>query len=310
MLSEKTVIEDDFSLFRVLGRGGFGLVNGCKKATTGKLYAMKVMNKKRVKLKKSDGLCRNERLTLELIDSPFVVCLRYAFHTPQDLYLILDLMMGGDLGYHLARKGRFSRPEVKYYAARTLLGIAALHSQRVVYRDLKPENILMDADGKTKISDLGLATKIGRSGLADVCGTRGYWAPEMIRRDANGKRSRYTETVDWFSFGCCVYEFISGISPFRTDRARSWRGMDPRKEKDKAIDAALLEMDPEFDTFVFDAKDIDFCSKLMCKDGKRRLGANGADEVMTHPWFDDVNWVNTYSIISEMYSFYFELVGI
>jgi serine/threonine protein kinase len=70
-------------------------------------------------------------------------------------------MMGGDLGFHLARKGRFSQREAKYYAARTLLGIAALHAQGVVYRDLKPENILMDADGTTKISDLGLATKIG-----------------------------------------------------------------------------------------------------------------------------------------------------
>jgi beta-adrenergic-receptor kinase len=297
-LSEKNVNEDDFSLFRVLGRGGFGLVNGCKKATTGKLYAMKVMNKKRVKVKKSDALCRNERTTLELIDSPFVVCLRYAFHTPQELYLILDLMMGGDLGFHLSRKGRFSKLEAKYYAARTLLGLAALHAQGVVYRDLKPENILMDADGTTKISDLGLATKIGKNGLSDVCGTRGYWAPEMIRRDANGKRGRYTESVDWFSYGCCVYEFIYGISPFRTERARNWRGMDPKREKDKAIDAALVEMEPEYDLFAFDPKDIDFCQKLLCKDGKKRLGAGGADEVMSHPWFDDVNWVIYYTDLS------------
>jgi beta-adrenergic-receptor kinase len=161
-LAENKLVEDDFSLFRVLGRGGFGLVSGCKKATTGKLYAMKVMNKKRVKHKKSEKLCKDERMALESIDSPFVVCLRYAFSTNQDLYLILDLMMGGDLGFHLRRKGRFSKQEAKYYAARTFLGIAALHSQGIVYRDLKPENILMDADGATKISDLGLATKISK----------------------------------------------------------------------------------------------------------------------------------------------------
>jgi beta-adrenergic-receptor kinase len=108
VLSSKKVVEDDFSLFRVLGRGGFGLVNGCKKATTGKLYAMKMMNKKRVKMKKSENLCINERKTLAAVDSPFIVCLRYAFATPQDLYLILDLMMGGDLGFHLTRKGHKS----------------------------------------------------------------------------------------------------------------------------------------------------------------------------------------------------------
>ena len=251
IMSKRKIVEDDFALFRVLGRGGFGLVNGCKRATTGKLFAMKMMNKKRVKLKKSESLCLNERTTLSLVESPFVVCLRYAFLTNQDLFLILDLMQGGDLGFHLARKGRLSVLEAKYYSARTLLGIADLHAFGIVYRDLKPENILMDADGTTKLSDLGLATKIKPKGLSDVCGTRGYWAPEMIRKDANGKRERYTESVDWFSFGCCVYEFLVGVSPFRTERARTWGGMDPKKDKDKAIDQALLEMEPDFDDSLF-----------------------------------------------------------
>lgn len=72
-LQRKPVTEDDFTLFRVLGRGGFGLVNGCKKCTTGKLYAMKMMNKKRVKMKKSEELCLNERRILAMVESPFVV---------------------------------------------------------------------------------------------------------------------------------------------------------------------------------------------------------------------------------------------
>lgn len=224
--------------------------------------------------------------------------------------------MGGDLGYHLQRKHKFSLLESKYYAARTLLGLKALHAQSIVYRDLKPENILMDADGTTKISDLGLATVmgtrccayipippspyflrihilfsfLGRGGLYDACGTRGYWAPEMIRRDEKNKRMRYTETVDWFSFGCCVYEFLYGCSPFRTERARNWNGLNPKRDKEKALDAALLEMDPEFDSKFFDANSIDLCTKLLDKDGKTRLGAGGAQEIMDHPWFDDVNW--------------------
>lgn len=78
-LQRKPVTEDDFTLFRVLGRGGFGLVNGCKKCTTGKLYAMKIMNKKRVKMKKSEELCLNERRILAMVESPFVVCVRFVF---------------------------------------------------------------------------------------------------------------------------------------------------------------------------------------------------------------------------------------
>ena len=273
--------------FTVLGRGGFGLVNACKRCTTGKLYAMKMLNKKRIKLKKAEALCLQERNILAIIHSPYVVCLKYAFSTPTDLYLILDLMTGGDLGFHLSRKGRFSEKEAKYYAARTLLGLASMHDKNIAYRDLKPENILMDEEGYTKISDLGLACKVGRSGLSGTCGTRGYWAPEMLRRDAQDKRERYTVSVDWFSFGCCVYEFMYGISPFRTEKARKW-GDFPKIEKadrDKAIDLAIQQMDPEFDDHVFDEVSKDLITKLLNKDGKLRLGANGHKEIIAHPWF-------------------------
>jgi hypothetical protein len=107
-LAEKSLTEDDFSLFRVLGRGGFGLVNGCKKCTSGKLFAMKVMDKRRVKLKKSENLCVNERNILAMVDSPFMVNMKYSFSTPTELFLILDLMTGGDLGFLLNRLGKLS----------------------------------------------------------------------------------------------------------------------------------------------------------------------------------------------------------
>ena len=269
--------------------GGFGLVYGCKRSQSGQLYAMKVINKKLVKLKRAENLCRNERKVLEFVDSPFVVCLRYSFATDDDLYLILDLMMGGDLRYHLDKRSRFTETEARYFTARTILGIEALHSQGIIYRDLKPENILMSDDGTTKISDLGLATKINESGLTEVCGTRGYWAPEMIRHkvDQNAGRRRYTKTVDWFSLGCCIYEFFHGVSPFRTCEARKFKGI---TEKDKAIDAAVVEMEPKFDTNYCNPIVIDLCEKLLDKNGKTRLGVNGAKEIKAHPWFADISW--------------------
>ena len=154
-----------------LGRGGFGLVNACKRCSTGRLYAMKTLSKRRIKMKKAEALCMNERNILAIVQSPYVVCLKYAFTTVSEVFLVLDLMTGGDLGYHLSRKGRFLEKEACYYAARTLLGIAALHEKNIAYRDLKPENILMDEAGYTKISDLGLACKVGKSGLTGTCGT-------------------------------------------------------------------------------------------------------------------------------------------
>ena len=153
---------------------------------------MKVMNKKRIKMKKSEQLAMNERKALAAVESNFVVNLKYSFHSKDDVYLILDLMTGGDLGYHLHQKGRFPKKECLYYAARIMLGLQAMHDSEYVYRDLKPENCLLAEDGRVKITDLGLATKITPN-LHGAAGTRGYWAPEMLRRDKNGRRMPYTE---------------------------------------------------------------------------------------------------------------------
>lgn len=179
-LQKRRVSEDDFTVLRVLGRGGFGMVNGCIKRTSASLYAMKVMNKKMIKKKHAEKLCLAERKILAMISSPFVVCLKYAFQTPEELFLVLDLRTGGDLSFHLNR-ARFSETQVRFWAAQILLGIQHLHDKNIVYRDLKPENILLDEKGNCSISDLGLAVEVTPT-LTGRCGTRGYWAPEMLLR--------------------------------------------------------------------------------------------------------------------------------
>ena len=150
----------------------------------------------------------------------------------------------------------------------------------------------MDENGYTKLSDLGLACKMSKSGLSGACGTRGYWAPEMLKKDEAGKRERYFLQVDWFSFGCCLYEFLYGIGPFRTDQARKW-GSFPKtnkEEKDKAIDLATMEMDPEYDPLFFDPVSKSLLQGLLTKDPTKRLGAKGPGEVKAHPYFSSVNW--------------------
>lgn len=152
---------NDFSVHRIIGRGGFGEVYGCRKADTGKMYAMKCLDKKRIKMKQGETLALNERIMLSLVstgvDCPFIVCMTYAFHTPDKLCFILDLMNGGDLHYHLSQHGVFNEPEMKFYAAEVILGLEHMHKRHIVYRDLKPANILLDEHGHVRISDLGLA---------------------------------------------------------------------------------------------------------------------------------------------------------
>jgi len=288
---DRKVVPEDFLIMRVLGRGGFGVVNGCKKGTTGKLYAMKVMNKKRIKMKKSEQLALNERAALEAVQSSFVVNLKYSFQDKDDIYLILDLMTGGDLGYHLQQKGRFPKDQCRYYAARIMLGLQALHDKGYVYRDLKPENCLLGEDGRVKISDLGLATQITPT-LHGAAGTRGYWAPEMLRRDRRGRRMPYGHTVDWFSFGCCLAEFISGQNPFRSEAALNFGLEKGKQTKEKAIDCATLEMEPEFDSSRFDEDSADLCRELLNKDEKVRIGVNGCQAIMQHRWFEGMVWAD------------------
>ena len=103
------------------------MVNGCKRKDTGKLYAMKMMNKKRVKVNKAEDLCWNERRVLAKINSRFVLTLKYAFQSKEELFLIMDVMTGGDLAFHLINECRFDIERVRFYAAQVLLGLEHLH---------------------------------------------------------------------------------------------------------------------------------------------------------------------------------------
>lgn len=280
---------------------------------------MKAMSKRMIKLKRAEGLCLNERKIMEMLESPFVVSLRYALTNPNsdDVLLVLDLMSGGDLRFHLRKAGTFSLVQTKYYAVRTALGIGALHEQNIAYRDLKPENVLMSETGETKLSDFGLATEVSpprnkksaeayEGSITGMCGTRGYMAPEMYRRDkATGKRKPYTESIDWFAFGCCIVEFMTGDSPFNEQSILEWslkapenrlKGVNYNKSLDKdqwrkVTEHAMAHMEPVLGASVFDDETRDFCLQLLCKDGSTRLGAgpNGYWDVLRHPWFQDVD---------------------
>ena len=90
------------------------------------------------------------------MNSSFVTNLKYAFQDKSTLFLIMDLLEGGDLQFHLRRKEKFSEWETKFYAAQIIMGLSHIHSRNMIYRDLKPANILLDGDGNARISDLGL----------------------------------------------------------------------------------------------------------------------------------------------------------
>ncbi|VDL98779.1 unnamed protein product [Schistocephalus solidus] len=204
----------DFGVHRIIGRGGFGEVYGCRKLNSGKMYAMKCLDKKRIKLKSGESMAMNELNILSRVSSgdasPFIVCMTYAFQTPEKLCFILDLMNGGDLNYHLSHHGTFTEVEVQFYAAEVILGLEHMHERNIVYRDLKPANILLDERGHVRISDLGLACDVSEKWPTAAVGTYGYMAPEVIKKSVS-----YAFSADWYSLGCTIYKLLVGNCPFR-----------------------------------------------------------------------------------------------
>lgn len=281
-LERQAITYKTFRMYRVLGKGGFGEVCACQSRSTGKMYACKKLEKKRIKKRKGESMVLSEKLILQKINSRFVVNLAYAFETKDALCLVLTIMTGGDLKFHIYNMGGdpgFTEARSKFYSAEILLGLDHLHSNGIVYRDCKPENILLDDNGHVRISDLGLALEIPEGeAVRGRVGTVGYMAPEVIDNE------KYTFSPDYFSLGCLIFEMIEGRAPFRA-----------RKEKIKReeVDRRVKEMEePYSKKFSDEARSI--CQALLRKSPRERLGCTsgrqGAKEVMANPWFSDINW--------------------
>ncbi|GAB5579260.1 beta-adrenergic receptor kinase 2 isoform X1 [Prionailurus iriomotensis] len=298
---------NDFSVHRIIGRGGFGEVYGCRKADTGKMYAMKCLDKKRIKMKQGETLALNERIMLSLVstgDCPFIVCMTYAFHTPDKLCFILDLMNGGDLHYHLSQHGVFSEKEMRFYATEIILGLEHMHNRFVVYRDLKPANILLDEHGHVRISDLGLACDFSKKKPHASVGTHGYMAPEVLQ-----KGTAYDSSADWFSLGCMLFKLLRGISDILSDFPTLWGEIcsaptrsdlhspfRQHKTKDKhEIDRMTLTVNVELPE-AFSPELRALLEGLLQRDASKRLGCRGggAQEVKEHGFFKGIDWQHVY----------------
>lgn len=265
---------DDFTILKVVGRGSFGKVMLVQKKDTKMVYAMKSLRKDALLEREQVEHTRTEKSIMQHINHPYLVKLEYAFTSPDKIYFVMDYMRGGELFFHLKEAKKLSEDRAKFYAAQIALALGHLHSQNVVYRDLKPENILMDDLGNVHLTDFGMAKFLGEGGTTQsFVGTPEYLAPEIIACSGHGV------TADWWSYGILLYEMLVGIPPFYNQNIQLMYEL---------IQHGELRF-PQRNPLSPEAQDI--ITKLLEREPRRRLGANGLDEVKSHAFFEGTNWV-------------------
>ncbi|KAK2818611.1 hypothetical protein Q5P01_024172 [Channa striata] len=279
MVERQPITKQAFRQYRLLGKGGFGEVWACQVRATGMMYACKKLEKTHVKKRRGETMALNEKQLLEDLDSRFVVSLAYAYETKHALCMVLTMMSGGDLRYHIYNIGEpgLDKERVRFYAAEVCCGLMHLHQKSILYRDMKPENILLDDNGHIRISDLGLAVRLSEKGLVrGRVGTLGYMAPEVISNESYGM------SADWWGLGCLIYEMTAGQPPLRA------RGEHPKaSEMERRIQTEQEEYSDKFSRMVKE-----LCCLLLTKDPKQRLGCQGSNgkEVQSHPFFRNINF--------------------
>ncbi|ETW82564.1 hypothetical protein HETIRDRAFT_108831 [Heterobasidion irregulare TC 32-1] len=152
----------DFRTVKVIGRGAFGEVRLVQKTDTGRVYAMKTLQKAEMLRRDQLAHVRAERDVLAESTSPWVVQLYYSFQDPLYLYLIMEFLPGGDLMTMLMKYDVFSEDVTRFYIAECIMAIDAVHKMGFIHRDIKPDNILIDKNGHLKLSDFGLSTGLHR----------------------------------------------------------------------------------------------------------------------------------------------------
>lgn len=268
----------------VLGRGACGSVCVVRKRNNpDAVFAMKTValdGVNGVALGQTIDELRKEIEIQKSLDHPNIARIYEYFEDPTNgqMHIIMELCRGGALVSRMkTHRNGYGERAAATLVEKMLSAILYCHNQGVVHRDLKLDNYIYEderEDAELKLIDFGFAVEVqpGNEWMWEQIGTPSYMSPELWADYSKA----YDSSVDMWAIGVCAYMLLSGKRPFHSS---------DRKEKKRMImqDPVRFES-AEWHRVSSHGKD--FCTQLMQKDPKKRLGASQA---LNHPWIKSLS---------------------
>ncbi|XP_038675766.1 3-phosphoinositide-dependent protein kinase 1-like isoform X2 [Scyliorhinus canicula] len=270
---------EDFKFGKILGEGSFSTVVLAREQSTGKEYAVKILEKRHIIKENKVPYVTRERDIMSRLDHPFFVKLYFTFQDDEKLYFGLSYAKNGELLKYIRKQGSFDENCTRFYSAEIVSALEYLHEIGIIHRDLKPENILLSEDMHIRITDFGTAKVLSSDSTQaranSFVGTAQYVSPELLTEKSACKSS------DLWALGCIIYQLVAGLPPFRAGN-------------EYLIFQKIIKLEYEFpEKFFPKAKDL--VQQLLVFEHTKRLGCEelgGYGLLKGHPFFEPVAWEN------------------
>ncbi|DAZ92648.1 TPA: hypothetical protein N0F65_000593, partial [Lagenidium giganteum] len=209
-----------YEIGKTLGEGTFGKVKYAVNTETDERVAIKVLDKEKIQKQNMGAQIKKEISIMKMVRHKHVVVLKEVLASRTKIFIVLELITGGELFDKIVSEGRFNEDTARFYFRQLVDGVLYCHQNGVCHRDLKPENLLLDENGDLKISDFGLSALYDGAGaegtensraslLHTTCGTPNYVAPEVLADKGYDGRA-----ADVWSIGVILYVLLAGFLPF------------------------------------------------------------------------------------------------
>ena len=279
---------------RIIGQGAFGKVNIGLNVLTGRIVAIKSIDKFKLG-SNSENMKRvlYENNLVKKLNHPNITKILEMFENDKYFLIIMEYINGGNLFNFVKKRRKLSEKTAKFLFRQIILGIQYMHNKNIVHRDIKLENILIDLNNNIKICDFGISLILNSFSdiLYDKCGTPMYMAPEILLSNKNKNIGYNGPPVDIWSAGIALYIMLSGNVPFNITEIvneKNGKEFNGNYSKNNILQYCIINKKPKKIDDISELAN-DLLQGLLVKNPKKRLNC---EQILNHPWlyFDN----NTY----------------